>query len=286
MKYNWVAVAEFAELWRVGSLPSESTVDIQASQRYQTHWTHSSESLFTVRVRPDGEFEFEGLNPAHERRTGLSSRELAGKTPHQCLPAEVADAIVARYRACLQSRRTTRYLETLDLPGGFRHWETTLVPVRDPQGRVALLLGSARDLTERDNLQVALSRSEARFQLLAETVPDIVFVLNESGRLEYLSARFYEFTGARPRSRPSIASHLHPADRDLVRRWRGQGAQRSLFNTEVRMKGRDGQYRWFLIRASRLDSVPSSQWFGVATDTKSTLSDRLASCSAISLKLP
>src|SRR5687768_764403 len=71
-----------------------AAVDIEASQRYKTHWTHSSESLFTVRVRPDGEFEFEGLNPAHERRTGLSNREIAGKTPHQCLPAEVADAIV------------------------------------------------------------------------------------------------------------------------------------------------------------------------------------------------
>src|SRR5262245_51795877 len=61
--------------------------------RFQTYWEHTAECLFAVRVAEDGTFVFEGLNPAHERVSGLTNAMIAGKAPHECLPAEIADAI-------------------------------------------------------------------------------------------------------------------------------------------------------------------------------------------------
>jgi PAS domain-containing protein len=35
-------------------------------------WEHTPEGLFVVRVTPEGDLVFEGLNPAHAAATGLS----------------------------------------------------------------------------------------------------------------------------------------------------------------------------------------------------------------------
>jgi len=58
--------------------------------RFRHYWEHTPEGLFVVRVTPDGDFVFEGLNPAHEQATGLSSATIAGKRPEECLSAEAA----------------------------------------------------------------------------------------------------------------------------------------------------------------------------------------------------
>jgi PAS domain S-box-containing protein len=129
----------------------------EAESRYRTYWDHTNEALFVVRVGADGRFVFEGLNPAHERQSGLSSAALAGREPSGCLPPEVAAAVTANYRRCAESGLPLRYEETLDLPGGPRDWETSLAPVRDPaSGRVVQILGSARDVTDRRRAESAL----------------------------------------------------------------------------------------------------------------------------------
>ena len=41
------------------------------------------------------------------------------------------------------------YEEQLDLPCGLRHFYTTLIPLRAPNGRICRIIGIARDITER-----------------------------------------------------------------------------------------------------------------------------------------
>ena len=88
-----------------------------------------------------GGFVFEGLNPAHQRLTGLSSSEVAGREPSECLPPSIAAAVEERYRRCVEAGVPLRYQETLELPAGLRDWETSLAPVRDPaSGRIVRLV--------------------------------------------------------------------------------------------------------------------------------------------------
>ena len=123
---------------------------------------HSNESLFIIAVEPD-RFVIELLNPAHERSTGLRTADVSGRTPHECLPPEVADAVTAHYRQCVKAGEAIRYEETLDLPGGVRHWQTVLTPIRDDTGRISRILGSARDVTVE---QEALRREEETRSLM------------------------------------------------------------------------------------------------------------------------
>src|SRR5258708_1335463 len=69
---------------------------------YRAYFENTSEGLFIIDVTPDGGFVFRELNPVHEELTGLPTASLQGRTPHECLPKEIADEIEANYRRCLE----------------------------------------------------------------------------------------------------------------------------------------------------------------------------------------
>ena len=131
-----------------------------AEARYRSLWSDTPEGLFIVTVTEEGRFVFEGLNPVHARATGLTFDGIAGKEPEDCLPRDVAEAVLQRYRRCVETGVPEIYDEVLDLPGGRRHWQTSLSPVRDPDtGRICLLVGTARDVTEDREARAGIEQS-------------------------------------------------------------------------------------------------------------------------------
>lgn len=139
---------------------------------------HGTDNLFAVQVGEDGRLTYEGLNPAHERATGLRSQELRGRTPAEVFPSEVASALEASYRRCVDGGKPISYEEEPELPVGRRIWETTLVPVRDPQtGRIELILGSSRDVTEQRTVQARLAQAQ-RIEALGKLAGGIAHDFN------------------------------------------------------------------------------------------------------------
>ncbi|WP_448187537.1 ATP-binding protein [Azospirillum sp. sgz301742] len=128
----------------------------QAEERYTGFFNNLAEGLFVVAVRPDGQFVIDTLNPAHTRATGLDPAKVCGRVLDEGLPPDVAAKVKARYSACVAAGGPIDYEETLDLPSGRRTWHTVLVPVRDAAGTIVQLLGSSRDITERQELQEEL----------------------------------------------------------------------------------------------------------------------------------
>ncbi len=53
---------------------------------------------------------------------------------------------IARYSRCVQTGLTIDEEVSLELPGGLRHHHSTLIPVRDDQGRIHRIVGISRDL--------------------------------------------------------------------------------------------------------------------------------------------
>ncbi|MFC3079975.1 PAS domain S-box protein [Phenylobacterium terrae] len=240
--------------------------EVSVGRMYGAYWRDAQECLFTVRVTSEGGFVFDSVNPADERRTGLKNLEIAGRTPHEVLPQDRADEVTARYRTCVALGHPISYEETLDLPAGRRRFETSLAPLRDDNGVVHLLLGSARDVTERHEAQAALAESEARLRAITDMVPDILFSAPPYSGPDYLNSRFFEYSGLPESTSPAeCLATVHPDDlgrfKALVRDAGGE-----LLQAEVRVRARDGGYRWFLVRAEMVQTLGGRRWFGVATD--------------------
>jgi adenylate cyclase len=145
-----------------------------------------AESIFVVDVLENGEFQYVGLNPAHEHLTGIQSTELQGKTPAQVLPPDTAAAIQQRYRACIEAGETISYEECLPFQGQQTWWFTNLTPLRDKQERIYRIIGSSINITERKQAEAALQQAEEKYRSIFENTDEGLYQATADGR--YLSA--------------------------------------------------------------------------------------------------
>ncbi|WP_270938230.1 sensor histidine kinase [Falsiroseomonas oryzae] len=118
-----------------------------------------AEAVFVLRIGADGSFQIESVNPAFERMLGLDAASVVDRRPEEVLPSALVAQALPRWRQAAAQGRTLDYEIGVELPAGRRSWQTVLVPMRGPDGRVERLLGSARDITATRRLQAGLVQS-------------------------------------------------------------------------------------------------------------------------------
>jgi PAS domain S-box-containing protein len=113
--------------------------------------------------------------------------------------------------------------------------------------------------------------SDERLRDMAEALPQIVWIIDASGMIEYYSRRWFEYSGASPHS--SDPKHwrgfVHPEDLDrLIASWRDAAALGRPWQAEYRLLRVDGCYRWHLGQAVPVTDSDGRimRWFGSATD--------------------
>lgn len=155
---------------------------------------------------------------------------------------------------------------------GGLHWFVALgKPVRDQDGKMTVLSGVIIDVTEVTETSAALQESNLRFDVLAETVPQIVWSTDGKGKHDYFSSRWSEFTGiAQEDITPNTWKALvHPEDwerlNDTWQKCLGTGRP---YNIDYRFRYRDGTYRWLNVQAKPLRNERGEivRWYGTATD--------------------
>lgn len=135
------------------ALEQEIAMRRATEERYTRFFTHLAEGLFVITVTPGGGLAFDTLNPAYARAMGLDPAAAAGRPLADVLPADAAARLETRVKACAASGQPMDYEEEEPgLPVGRRVWHTVLVPVTGDGGGVTQILGSRRDVTERDRL--------------------------------------------------------------------------------------------------------------------------------------
>src|SRR6516162_9450425 len=110
---------------------------------------------------------------------------------------------------------------------------------------------------------------EERLRLMVDHIPALVWSKLPDGSLDFFNQRFREYTGL------SLEEGLgwgwikvfHPDDRRMEE-WRAALAAGEPFETEARLRGKDGKYRWFELRAVPVKNNQGviTKWYGTSTD--------------------
>ena len=113
--------------------------------------------------------------------------------------------------------------------------------------------------------------TKSRFENLLELSPQVVWFGEPDGRITYCNPYWYEYTGLPERKTLGYGwtKAIHPEDRDHVLSGLRAAVQAGEdFEAEVRLRGRDGTYCWFLKRArpARDASGNVEAWLGIAVD--------------------
>lgn len=144
-------------------------------------------------------------------------------------------------------------------------------PVFDQRNAVSHLIGVFIDLTEQTKAAEALALSDKRFDIVAESVPDIVWSADAEGRHDYFNRRWHEFTGLAPDDiEPETWTALvHPADEGRVMAaWTASLRTGDAYSIDYRFRHHDGGYRWLRVQAKPLRNAQGAivRWYGTSTD--------------------
>ena len=116
-----------------------------------------------------------------------------------------------------------------------------------------------------------LSGSRFNYETIAEAIPSIVFVTQQSGNV-YTNRAFQAYTG---RSFEQLLGHqwveiVHPDDRaHVLEQWNTATGTQQRYELRFRLRAYDGSFRWHIVRAlpMRDDAGQSTgTWFGTASD--------------------
>jgi PAS domain S-box-containing protein len=120
-------------------------------------------------------------------------------------------------------------------------------------------------------LNVELVSKNQELDAIVHTAPDIIFSRQPDGSREYISDRFYEYTGAPQGSASGFGwlNYVHEEDRhQAMSQWLKCVESGANYEVEYRMRSREGDYRWFRVRAVpiRDDEGKILKWYGTCSD--------------------
>ena len=151
-----------------------------------------------------------------------------------------------------------------------RNYDIYDFPFEDTDGS-RLILEMGIDITEQKQMQAALRRSEERYRSLTVATTQIVWTTAPDGRVTGDLPSWREFTGQSPEEVREWGwiNALHPEDREgTAAVWSKAVQNRSLYETEYRIRRKDGQYRHMSVRGVPVQEPDGTvrEWIGTCTD--------------------
>ncbi len=88
----------------------------------------------------------------------------------------------------VERMKRSRQRESMELELGARWVEVTADPLFDDQGELLAVLHILRDITERKRMEESLRESEERYRTLAESSPEMIYLIGANGVVEYVNS--------------------------------------------------------------------------------------------------
>jgi PAS domain S-box-containing protein len=132
------------------------------------------------------------------------------------------------------------------------------------EGKPKYLIGACVDVTER-------RIRDEQFHALAESIPQLAWMADPDGAIYWFNERWYDYTGTTLEEMKGWGwtSVQHPEYvARVVRRIEHSWNTGEPWEDAFPLRGRDGNYRWFLSRAQPIRDADGNivRWFGTNTD--------------------
>jgi len=234
----------------------------ESEERQKVIFNSTSDLQALFRVEPGDVFVTEAMN----RTMTENLRSRMGKNGADFLGRDFGDLLAATGLTPeqIESRRSL-YRQTIDERTTIR-WESpssdqrdaleiSVSPVMDQQGNCTHLLWNGRNISKRLKAEAQRRESEERYALVTEAIHEGIFDWNLVTGDSYLSPRYKEILGYRddelPSESDSFFGRIHPEDSTRMADSRERYTQdptRDRFSDELRLRHRDGTYRWVVSR--------------------------------------
>jgi formate hydrogenlyase transcriptional activator len=155
--------------------------------------------------------------------------------------------------------------------GSVKHVHVVARAVRGSSGQLEFV-GAVSDISARKMAEEKIRQDERELRQIVEAIPELILVLTPDGEPCHANGKLLEYTGCTLEDVQAGGFRervFHPADVERLAEERRQALARGLpFDTEERVRRKDGQYCWFLIWLSpvRDEQGRILRWYATGTD--------------------
>lgn len=215
-------------------------------------------------------------NAGAERVYGYAAQEVIGRSISLLCPPDRLEEVPLMLDRIARGDHV-RNVETIQRKKRGQRIDVSLTmsPLKDAEDDVVGASWIARDVTRRKRMEAALRESEARFHMMADTAPVMVWMSQPETGCTFFNKRWLEFTGRMQEQERGDGwlEGVHPQDRSrCTETYRAALLSRQPFTMEYRLKRNDGTYRWVLdtgVPRFEPDCAPCSESF--SSDRKTWL---------------
>ena len=235
-------------------------------------------------LRPDGTVdylnrrwhEFTGISPeeAYSGQPGSGVRDInATEVVNRIVHPDDAPRALAKWAEILPAGVAGEFEVRLRRHDGEYRWFIVRVePMQDEHGRVIQWCGTNTEIEDLKRAETKLTEEEHELRGMVDAIPQAIAVIATDGSALYANHSFLDYTGLSleealaPDARPRI---FHPEDLERLEHEREKALSGDVpFENEQRLRRRDGQYRWFLIRYYPVRDAEARiiRWYATGTD--------------------
>ncbi|MGB7576732.1 MAG: PAS domain S-box protein [Pseudolabrys sp.] len=212
---------------------------------------------------------------------GISVADHIGRSVRETVP-RVADQVEKLVQAIARTGEPITGVEVrgqrADNLNADHIWITNWHPLKNSEGRIIGINVVAEDITERKRAEAvlaasenALRESEKRFRDLADNIDQFAWTADTDGRRNWFNKRWHDYAGTTLEEMQGFGwqklhhpDHLERVVQGIRKSFKGDSPWEDTFP----LRGRDGNYRWYLARALpiRNEAGEVVRWFGTNTD--------------------
>jgi PAS domain S-box-containing protein len=212
------------------------------------------------------------VNAAWLERIGAGSRYISYAEFVAAVHPDDRELLARERRATMGTDEAFSLRHRIRHADGVYRWSQIRVKPVVQAGVLRGWLGTLTDVEAELSARAELADVEMRSLSLANAVPQLIGVTSADGeRLISVNETYTAFTGLTTEQAQGNgwASTVHPDDLPaMVAGWQIAVARGEPYESEMRLRGRDGTYRWMVNKAVPVRNTAGAitAWVGAATD--------------------
>ncbi len=263
-------------------------LDLNATRERELYFHTIAEAVPEIiwTATPDGQDDY--FNQRCFDFTGSTLDEMRGSGWEKIVHSDDLDKCVSSWQNALRVGEPYEIEYRLrGKDGNFRWFLGRANPIRNASGEIIKWFGTCTDIeNQKQNQQnlegqikeqtLQLAETNARlqrelyFQTL-EGIPEIVWTADPDGAIDFTNRKWLDYSGmtAAQSVGEGWARAVHADDLALcIAKWESALLVGNPFEAEYRLRDKDGNFRWFLVRANPIRNSAGQilKWFGSCTD--------------------
>jgi PAS domain S-box-containing protein len=172
--------------------------DLKSSEEFLNNVVENIPNILFVKEAET--LKYIRCNKAYEQLLGCPFEEIAGKNDYELFPWEIANSFIAQDREVFSSKKLLdipeEKIKTRDNEERILH--SKKIPILDENENPKYLLGISEDITELKRAEAELKQAHVFTEAVLDSVPGMVYLYDDAGRLVQWNKQHEEMTGYSP----------------------------------------------------------------------------------------